>query len=201
MKTNKLLLFFMLLTSIAGFCTTITITAVSDGSKFEFSPDEVVIASSDVVNFQLASIHNAIEVSKETWDADGSTPLSGGFVVPFGGGTLTGLSVGTHYYVCENHVAMGMKGRIIVSSLGVNENYLVKNFSIYPNPSTDFVTVKANDNFSDLTYSILDIQGRQISKGELENVTTSIDLSELNPGVYFLQVGEVKRQTLKLIKK
>ena len=46
MKTNKLLLFFLLLTSITGFCTTITIT--STPSNMAFSPNDVTIGAGDI---------------------------------------------------------------------------------------------------------------------------------------------------------
>lgn len=55
-----------------------------------------------------------------TWSVNGNTPLSGGFTRPFGGGLLTpstGLTVGTHYYVCSPHASSGMKG-IIVAAAG-----------------------------------------------------------------------------------
>lgn len=99
--------------SVAGFNATTLIVS----SGFAFSPDAVTINVGDSVNFQLGNIHNALEVSQSTYNANGTTPLSGGFSVPFGGGWVlpANLSVGVHYYVCTNHASMGMKGTITVS--------------------------------------------------------------------------------------
>jgi hypothetical protein len=48
----------------------------------------LVIAESEGVNFQLSSEFNIVQVSKATWDANGDTPLSGGFQIPYGGGVV-----------------------------------------------------------------------------------------------------------------
>ena len=199
MKTNKLLLFLLLLTNTIGFCATITISSTS--SSMVFSPSTVTIDFGDVVDFSLASIHDAVEVSESTWNANSSSPLSGGFQVPFGGGSLTDLSVGTHWYVCQNHVGMGMKGKITVTALGVNENQFAKNFSVFPNPTNDIITVKIIDSDFGSTYSVTNVLGKQVLSGQLDELTTTVDLSQLTSGIYFFQVGEYRRQSLKIVKK
>lgn len=97
------------------FATTTVITDLG----FTFSPASVTITVGDTVNFQLSGSHNAVEVSQATYNANGNTPLGGGFVTPFGVGQVTGLSIGTHYYVCGNHFGSGMKGIIVVQALPV----------------------------------------------------------------------------------
>lgn len=119
MKKNYFLLltFFSLFVIQKSFAATSTITA----SGFTFSPASITIANGDSVNFSIASSHNVVEVSFATWSASGSTPLVGGFSLPYGGGLLTsstGLTLGTHYYVCTPHAGMGMKGIIIVAAAG-----------------------------------------------------------------------------------
>jgi plastocyanin len=81
---------------------------------FSFSPSTLTITAGDTVNFMLTASHDAVEVSKSTWDANGATS-NGGFSVPFGGGSVTFNKPGTYYYVCVAHVAFGMKGTIIVN--------------------------------------------------------------------------------------
>jgi len=89
-------------------------TYIVNSAGFSFSPSTLTIRVGDTVNFALTGIHNAVEVSKATWDANGSTS-NGGFSVPFGGGSQTFTQPGTYYYVCTAHAAMGMKGTIIVN--------------------------------------------------------------------------------------
>jgi plastocyanin len=89
---------------------TFTITTVG----FTFSPATLTISAGDTVNFSLPSDHDAVEVSKATWDANGTTS-NGGFSIPFGGGSHTFAQPGAYYYVCAAHASLGMKGTIIVN--------------------------------------------------------------------------------------
>ena len=82
-------------------------------SGFTFTPSLLTVNAGDTVRFQLDSIHNAVEVSQATWDANGNTS-NGGFAVDFGGGDVVFNTPGTYYYVCTVHASMGMKGRIVV---------------------------------------------------------------------------------------
>lgn len=100
---------FAMLTTI-GFGTTHTISSVG----LTFSPSTITITAGDTVIFALTSIHDAVEVSQATWNANQIT-RNGGFTVPFGGGSTILTVLGTHYYVCENHGPMGMKGIITVN--------------------------------------------------------------------------------------
>src|ERR1051325_12123192 len=87
-----------------------THTVVASG--FTFSPDSIFIAPGDSVQFSLGStIHNAAQVDKPVWDANGTTS-NGGFMVPFGGGTIGLGDTRIYYYVCQNHAPIGMKGVI-----------------------------------------------------------------------------------------
>ena len=113
----SILLLFSIFITVPVFSTTTTILA----SGLSFVPTPISIVSGDTVNFSIGGSHNVVEVSFATWSVNGNTPLSGGFSLPFGGGILTsasGLSIGTHYYVCSPHASSGMKGIIIVGAAG-----------------------------------------------------------------------------------
>ncbi len=107
---KAVLVSFLLLLPVALFGATHTITS----SGFTFSPPVDTITVGDTVNFALASIHNAVEVSQSTWNANDTTRLPGGFGVPFGGGQVVSIPLGTHFFVCQAHASMGMKGIITV---------------------------------------------------------------------------------------
>jgi len=75
-------------------------------------------------------------------------------------------------------------------------------FEVYPNPATDLITIKSNNNISlSSTYIINDQLGRRIMMGKLNNEATTIDISQLESGLYFLQVGQQSERTFKVIKK
>jgi plastocyanin len=168
-----------------------------------FSPSTLTIVPGENVTFTLESAHNAVEVSKATWDANGATPLPGGFSVGFGGGEVlpAQLPNGTHWYVCSPHASSGMKGIIIVGTpTGIEETRGLIDVSVFPNPASDLITVKGSKNLPGTEYYITDQNGRQVLTGKLDGETTSIQISQLNKGIYYLQLEGQKNRSLKVIK-
>jgi plastocyanin len=200
MKTKILLSIALLFIFISGYSIKWTVT----NSGFSFSPATLTITEGDSVLFSLGSIHNAVEVSLASWNADEASPLAGGFDEPLGGGLVlpAQLSVGTHYYVCTVHVATtGMKGTIIVNtSTGITDNYLQPDLQVYPNPAYNLLTVKSNDGLFGSDYTIYDQAGRQVLGGEITDETLYLDVSRLQTGIYFIQVTNKQRITCKFVK-
>jgi plastocyanin len=83
---------------------------------FAFSPPDLTITAGDSVRWTIEGIHNVIEVTQATWNANGNTARAGGFSTPFGGGTVAFNAPGTFWYVCSPHSADGMKGTITVNA-------------------------------------------------------------------------------------
>lgn len=193
------LLFLLLLSGMSGICTTWIVT----NSGFTFTPATITITIGDDVNFTLDDIHNAIEVNESTWNANGSSPLTGGFQTPLGGGLVqpSQLGIGTHYYVCAPHASSGMKGIIIVqNATGIQENQLLSDFSVYPNPAHNSLTIKASNHFIDSEFSITDPTGRRVFVGKLEDETMPVDITNLKQGIYLVQIEGKRRQFVKVIK-
>jgi hypothetical protein len=72
---------------------------------------------------------------------------------------------------------------------GINENSLANNFSIYPNPANDQVTISGiKEGQGNLTTSILDISGREIISAQKLNADNFVDVSSLSAGLYLLQL-------------
>lgn len=199
MKTKILLSFIFIFLYITASTKTWTIT----NSGFSFSPASLTISNGDSVVFELGTIHNSREVSQATWQENGSTALTGGFELPFGGGLVlpAQLPVGTHYYVCVPHASGGMKGQIIVqNSTGIPEDLLKNNYAIYPNPTSGLINFKAINVFIGSEYIIADQAGRQLLEGRIEQNETRINLESLESGVYFLQLVGIKGQSIRIVK-
>src|SRR6185503_21005854 len=126
MKRLVLLAFFSVLAASSARATKDTVTF----SGFTFSPSLITITEGDTVVFILSGIHNAREVSQATWNINDTTGLGGGFAVPFGGGQAVPAGTGTHYYVCQNHAGLGMKGRIIVDPVIVPPSTITVNLIV-----------------------------------------------------------------------
>lgn len=199
MKTKILLSICLFSISITGFSTKWTIV----NSGLTFSPSTLSISSGDSINFSLASVHNALEVSEATWNANGNTALPGGFALPFGGGIVlpVQLTVGTHYYVCEPHASLGMKGTItVLSTTGIEDFLSANKFSVYPNPTNGLLSIKTEGNSPGSEYRIINLLGKQVTRGLLYSNTTQVDMNQFSPGVYFVELVGKRNQSLKVIK-
>jgi len=186
--------------SLTGFSKIWQIT----NSGNTFTPATITIDQGDTVNFAIGSYHNAQEVGERTWGDNGTSLLSGGFDVPFGGGMVLTeqLGIGTHYFICKPHVTLGMKGTIIVQgTTSISKDQLFTDVSIYPNPATEIINIKTGSELPGALYSIADQSGRQVLNGKLDGENTSIDISYLLGGFYFLKVGLRSENTFKIVKK
>lgn len=192
-KLTLFLLFWSV--AIAGYSTTWTVVNVG----FTFSPMTLTIQEGDTVIFDIDNIHTVVEVSQTTWNNNQNTPLSGGFSLGSGGGTLTNnLEVGTHWYVCGPHANGGMKGMIIVElGTGIEDPQSGTALSITPNPTTGKVQVYWSNpsTVKEYTVSVVDINGRVIyqTTGRGEQVLTQnleINLADYPKGTYFVRVRD-----------
>ncbi len=73
-------------------------------------------------------------------------------------------------------------------------------FSAYPNPVTDVVTVSNKDNTSFNTVSITDINGRIVKSINANNASElQVNISELNSGIYFMNIASENATAVKKI--
>jgi hypothetical protein len=82
----------------------------------------------------------------------------------------------------------------------VSETIKDADFTIYPNPAYNIITIKSAASIAGSTYSITDQAGRMMLKGKLMDETTSVDITALKNGIYFIKIGENSQHTLKVIK-
>ena len=189
---KKILLHFFCLIIFANLNAQQTFT-VNKGSGNSFNPSTLNVSVGDIVHFNLSSPHDVTQVSQTTWDANGTTPLSEGFVFPSGSGDYTATTPGTIYYVCTIHVASdGMKGTITVSAVtGINDIQNNAGGSLYPNPASDFITFKTKASSTVHEIRIIDITGKTVKilqKPEISDYQVRIDIANLNKGIYFILV-------------
>lgn len=83
-----------------------------------------------------------------------------------------------------------------VSSNSVDENYL-NTIEIYPNPTSDKLTFVQEGN-ERVTYNILSLSGQLMQTSQSSQTNTVLDLSQLNAGVYLV---ELKMKDIKITKR
>lgn len=202
---RKFLLFITILTLSfsVSFATKYTISAGS--GDFVFSPNNTTINAGDTLVFSLASIHNAVEVSKATYDANGSTPMAGGFSVPKGGGQVTLTTPGIHYFVCQPHASMGMKGIINVNSITTGVSSVSANdfgLKISPNPASDYLKISYYiESVSFVNLNLFDAVGNKLANitSEYRGIGVHEEtyaIKNLKPGVYFISLSNDNNRSI-----
>ena len=123
--------------------------------------------------------------SDVTLDAD---PLNNGFVL---------LDTGFETLPNSTFLAVVLTP---CSLLGIDENKLDSNFSVYPNPTNNLITIEAHTTIS--KFELFDIQGRSIISKTPNVSTTTISLENYSCGVYLLKVTTERGTSIeKIVKK
>jgi len=99
----------------------------------------------------------------------------------------------TPYYFCMDDI-------VYTSTTASVDNIDLENsISVYPNPTTNFVKIS---NVENSTVSIVDINGKKIFSRDNCSINETIDLQQINSGVYFVSIeNNTKVVTKKLIVK
>jgi hypothetical protein len=86
---------------------------------------------------------------------------------------------------------------------GLEEPGIVLQWSVYPNPAIDFLTLKIqNYDYKELRYLLFDANGLPLAEKLITDSETQIFMESLVSGIYFLKItGKVKvLKTFKIIK-
>jgi photosystem II stability/assembly factor-like uncharacterized protein len=84
------------------------------------------------------------------------------------------------YYSIENGVS-----KYNGNSNEINEKEINNDFSIFPNPTSNSITLKGEKNMNQ-AFQIVDQMGREVFKGKLTGTETEVNLSALSKGMYTL---------------
>ncbi len=76
-------------------------------------------------------------------------------------------------------------------------NFIV---SLYPNPTSEIITVETDAKSIGSSYIIYDNMGKTVLSGIINEATTSIAVSNLSGGIYLFKVGENSIKTFEVIK-
>lgn len=68
-------------------------------------------------------------------------------------------------------------------------DFIDSDFNIYPNPSSNQITISFPHNISTLPYLIVTSTGKIVKQGDVTNQKTILDISNLASGIYFMKIG------------
>jgi poly(3-hydroxybutyrate) depolymerase len=85
------------------------------------------------------------------------------------------------------------------TNVGIEENPVVK-ISVHPNPANDILNIKVDTSLSGADYEIYDNLGRSLFAGKIKSENTSIDISLLSKGIYYLSIGGYLNNVMKIVK-
>jgi hypothetical protein len=135
--------------------------------------------------------------------------------IPVSGGSVLGTG-GSGYYSVGQMVfsdIVGKNGNVlhgiqqpyeIIIEKHVDPSFQISlNCSVYPNPTADFVILKIdNDKYNQLSYEIIDINGKTLTQNNIENRETKIDFKEYILASYLLKVKHFNKEvvTYKIVK-
>jgi hypothetical protein len=133
-------------------------------------------------------------------------PVSGGEAIGIDGSAsyTVGQLVSTNSITAAGSLHQGIQQSFEFVTLSNPElTAITLNAVTYPNPTTDFIILALKDeNFTDLSYVMVDLLGRLVNKGAIAAFETKIGMKSLPIGVYILRVQQNNQalKTFKIIK-
>ncbi len=86
---------------------------------------------------------------------------------------------------------------VVTSVKDLEEKIQVK---VFPNPTTDMLSVEVRELADPLSFSLYDVDGKQLLLQKTFNESKTIDLTSLAAGTYFLQLSNEENKTIKTFK-
>lgn len=138
--------------------------------------------------------------------AQESSNASGGDAT--GSGGTVAYSIGQVVYTSNTgstgSVDQGVQHAYEIFTVGINETVLNISLTVFPNPTTENLTLQISDYSNEkLSYQLFDMQGKQLSKGQIVAQQTQINMNSLPTATYFVNVVNEENnqlQSFKIIK-
>jgi len=116
------------------------------------------------------------------------------------GGTVAysiGQVVYTNNTASNGSVAQGVQHAYEISTVGIKETELNISLIAFPNPTTENLTLQISDyNNEKLSYQLFDMQGKQLSNGQVTAQQTQINMNGLPSATYLIHVVNQENKTI-----
>ena len=123
------------------------------------------------------------------------------------GGTVT-YSIGQVAYTYESGVNgksnKGVQQPYEIFSVGFHEENLAISVTVFPNPTTNILTLQFSEfTFPNASFQLIDQAGKIILEKKISEVSTSLNISNEAAGIYYLSINSETKSlgTFKIIKR
>jgi len=118
-------------------------------------------------------------------------------------GNLTGVSPGKVIVTATSDDLFAVKSNdleiTVEAPVSGIESITAQGLIVYPIPASNSLNIQLNDNFMGETLRISDISGREVIKTVVNQNLMTIDVSELNKGIYIVSIKSDSNSTIKQI--
>ena len=112
--------------------------------------------------------------------------------------SFTPISNGNYAVEIIEYNCIKFSDCVPITTIGIGERNTIQNFSIYPNPSNDLLTITGNP--GSYRVDVIDLTGSVIITTEMTTDRFQLDVSNLSQGVYLLKVTEKESGITKVLK-
>ena len=135
---------------------------------------------------EVNGFYGHVDNTGTEWSESYDDVMPGSFAVSNGGDLLFGVSPyfegETGTYLLDIQVG---RSEIVDVDL-IEESYL----KVYPNPASDILNIEATDIIDRI--ELFDVNGRMIEIIDKESPNSSLDISHLDAGIYFVYISQQK---------
>lgn len=101
------------------------------------------------------------------------------------------------YYIAFEGNAIGGQGvcldDVIVQEFDIVNNINNSEFSIYPNPTDESITLRLKDLNLPITFVLFDINGKEMMNTPINKELTNIDVSKIKSGIYYIRLNSSEK--------
>ena len=102
--------------------------------------------------------------------------------------TSTGLPTLINLFPAANTQLVGLGIKKSYSYVSINENNNENNFTLFPNPTKDLVSVISKNNEIIKTVKVLSLTGQLIYSENVNHIATTLNTANFSAGIYFVEV-------------
>jgi hypothetical protein len=190
---------------VAGQTYNVSVTVTSSSTKhgFQITAEDAsgnklgnftAGTGNQVVNANKAVTHTSVGTSQTTWNFTWTAPSTGAVPVNFYAAIN---ATNANFNSTGDQVVLASRGYEVLSTDQLEDI----SFQVYPNPTENQIFLKGNENFSDFEIQIVNIHGQIVQKTQYTVESQSIDVSNLESGVYFIHLSnDSKKGNSKFVK-